>query len=188
MRLWDVQTGTSIRELTNHTERVGSVAISPDGKTLASGSVDDTVRLWDVQTGTSIRELTGHTNNIGSVVFSPKGKVLASGSWDNTIRLWDVQTGTHLSTLPGHTDSVTSLMFSPDGKTIASGSFDGTVSVMGNSHLNDSLKLTPIGRRVCKVFCHSRKRLAEPLLQRSNMSIEKDCQRAALQRSAMSIL
>ena len=77
--------------LTGHTSTVCSVAFSPDGKTLASGSGDDTIRLWDVATGRQIgNPLTGHTSSVYSVAFSPDGKTLASGSDDGTIRLWDV--------------------------------------------------------------------------------------------------
>ena len=67
------------------------MAFSPDGKTLASGSYDDTVRLWDVATGRPIGQpLTGHTGVVTSVAFSPDGKTLTSGGSDNTIRRWDV--------------------------------------------------------------------------------------------------
>ncbi|MCC5644224.1 serine/threonine protein kinase, partial [Nostoc sp. CHAB 5824] len=74
----------------------------PDGKTLASGSEDKTIKLWDVSTGKALKTLTGHSSKVNSVVFSPDGKTLASGSEDKTIKLWDVSTGKALKTLTGH--------------------------------------------------------------------------------------
>src|SRR5690242_3914959 len=79
--------------LKGHTNLVECLAYSPDGKTLASGSFDRTIKLWDVQTGKEKRTLTGHTYSVECVAYSPDGKTLASGSIDRTIKLWDVQTG-----------------------------------------------------------------------------------------------
>ena len=104
-----------------------SVAFSPDGSTLASGSLDSIARLWDVSTGTVLHTLTDHTDWVNSVAFSPDGSTLASGSRDGTVLLWDVATGAVLHTLTGHTSSVHSVAFSPDGGTLASSSYDRTV-------------------------------------------------------------
>ncbi|WP_013322705.1 hypothetical protein [Gloeothece verrucosa] len=115
--------------LERHNDSVTSVSFSPDGKILASGSWDKTIKLWDVQTGQEIRTLSGHNDSVYSVSFSGDGKILASGSRDKTIKLWDVQTGKEISTLSGHNDSVYSVSFSPDGKILASGSGDKTIKL-----------------------------------------------------------
>ncbi|MGB0384409.1 MAG: AAA-like domain-containing protein [Ardenticatenaceae bacterium] len=102
-----------------------SVAFSPDGKTLASASFDQTVRLWSTD-GTLIRALSGHTSDVSRVAFSPDGSFVASASDDGTVRLWSTS-GMLLRTLSGHTGSVWSVAFSPDGSLMASASSDQTV-------------------------------------------------------------
>ncbi len=139
--LWDVATGSLKATLKGpgssvYSVSVYSVAFSPDGKTLAGGSEDDTVILWDVATGSLKATLKGPGDlwsEVNSVAFSPDGKTLASGSEDisgsedDTLILWDVATGSLKATLEGHEGSVNSVAFSPDGKTLASGSGDSTV-------------------------------------------------------------
>ena len=115
--------------ITGHSDKVDSVAFSPDGKMLASGSWDETVKVWDVQTGALKLTITGHCNVVDSVAFSPDGKTLAIGCYDKTIKLWDMQTVALKQTLTGHSDQVVSVAFSPDGKTLASGSFDDTIKL-----------------------------------------------------------
>jgi WD40 repeat protein len=103
-----------------HTDGVSSVAFSPDGSLLASGSRDRTIKLWRVADGSLVRTITGHTGEVNSVAFSPDGSLLASGSEDRTVKLWRVADGALLRTLEGHTGSVRSVAFSPDGSLLAS--------------------------------------------------------------------
>ncbi|MYI84053.1 MAG: T9SS type A sorting domain-containing protein, partial [Rhodothermaceae bacterium] len=104
-------------------DAVYSVAFSPDGKMLASGSDDEMVKLWDVETNANTATLEGHTDAVYSVAFSPDGKMLASGggTFDETVKLWDVETNANIATLEGHEDGVSSVAFSPDGTMLASG-------------------------------------------------------------------
>jgi WD40 repeat protein len=110
-----------------HATAVDAVAFSPDGRMLASGSYDHTVKLWDVETGLELRTLAGHRAEVRAVAFSPDGRTLASASNDKTVILWDVATGQARMTLTGHTDSVWSVAFSPDGRLIATCSTDHTL-------------------------------------------------------------
>jgi len=113
--------------LSGHVAEVYNVAFSPDGKILASGSLDKTIVLWDLAAHKPLGVLTRHDAAVTSLAFSPDGKILASGSLDKTIVLWDVTSRQPLGVLSGHDAAVTSLAFSPDGKTLASGSDDHTI-------------------------------------------------------------
>ncbi|KAF9517895.1 hypothetical protein BS47DRAFT_1325747 [Hydnum rufescens UP504] len=110
-----------------HSDTVTTVAFSPDGLCLASGSSDYTLRLWDPKTGISIKTLKGHSGSVRTIAFSLDGLCLASGSNDYSLRLWDPKTGRLIKTLEGHSGSVRTTAFSPDGLHLASGSDDYTL-------------------------------------------------------------
>lgn len=113
----------------DHQLSVWCVALSRDGRLLASGGGEGNINLWDVTSGRKLHNLQG-VDWVLSVTFSPDGKVLASGSEGRgTIRLWDVESGYKLATLRGHTHRVSSIAFSPDGRTLASGSYDNTIKL-----------------------------------------------------------
>jgi len=157
IRFWHVN-GLPLPTSRGHTNSVNSMAFSPDGKILASGSDDQTIRLWKVSSGQCLTILQGHTSVVDSVAFSPDGKILASESDDQTICLWEVRSGQCLTILQGHNYRVKSVAFSPDGKILASGSGDQTVRLwevssnqcftilQGHNHRVKSVAFSPDGK------------------------------------------
>ncbi len=120
-----------------HKDEAWSVAFSPDGRTLATGSDDSepdpSIKLWDPTTGRLIRAWAGGEGTVSSLAFAPDGQVLASGHLASraNVRIWDAPTGRLLATLEGHTDRVRAVAFEPDGRLLASASSDGTVRLWG---------------------------------------------------------
>jgi WD40 repeat protein len=130
---------------------VTSLAFSPDGKVLASGSIDKTVRLWDIAGSKQLATLQGHVGRVYSVAFSPDGTIIASGSDDKTIRLWDADSQKNVATLNGSSDRFSALAFSPDGKTIASGGEGNTASLWSVATGKTTLVLHGHTSDICSV-------------------------------------
>jgi WD40 repeat protein len=154
--------------LHGHTNNINHVAFSPDGKLIASGSLDNTIILWDVETqnpwGQPLHWENGsyfpgsaRMNSVGIVAFSPDSKLLASGL--TTITLWNVATQRPLGQpLQGHTDTVMAIAFSPDGHILASGNDDGIIlwdvgkrqpmgyPLKGHSNATSSIAFSPDGQ------------------------------------------
>jgi WD40 repeat protein len=112
-----------------HTFPVSSVAYSPDGRFVVSGSADSSVKIWDLETGRELWTLPEHEAAVKSVAYSPDGRHIVSGAADYSIKLWDVETGEELGSLTGHSNVVNSVAYSPNGKLVVSGSADRTVKV-----------------------------------------------------------
>ncbi len=150
--------GKEISKLVGHTGYVLATAYSPDGKYIATGSVDKSAKLWNASNGKMIRTFAGHLESVSSLVFSPNGKYLLTGSIDSTSVLWDVQSGNQLRRLQAHTLEVTDVAFSPNGRYVATTSADKTakiwdiqsgkvlLSLEGHQQLVRTVVFTPNGK------------------------------------------
>ena len=137
--------------LKGHTGRVYSVAFSPDGTRIVTGSADNTAKVWDAMTGTEMITLKGHTSSVDSVAFSPDGTQIVTGSMDKTAKVWDAKTGSETLTLKGHASSVYSVAFSPDGTRILTGSGDEMAKVWDAKTGSETLTLKGHKSRVVSV-------------------------------------
>ena len=133
--------------LYGHTGAVNTVAFSPDGMRIITGSDDLTAKVWDPRSGMPLLELSGHTGPVSSVAFSPDGSRIVTGSWDRSAKLWDARTGMLLREFSGHSEEVNSVAFSPDGRRIITGSNDMTAEVWdaGSVRRCSNCRATPAG-------------------------------------------
>lgn len=140
--------------------RIQSVAVSPDGRMIASGATDNTVKLWSAASGELLRTYEGHTERISEVVFSPDGRRIGSSSYDDTVKIWLARSDNLVRTLAGHSDDVGTIAFSPDSRLIASGGDDNTIrleevesgrllrTLQGHTDDVRSVVFSPDGRRI----------------------------------------
>jgi len=115
------------RTFTGHRDSLYAVALSGDGKTLATASYDQTIKLWDAAVGSETRTLTGHNGAVFDLAFNPAGTILASCGADRTVKLWDVKAGTRLDTFSQSTKELNTVAFSPDGKFVVAGGADNRI-------------------------------------------------------------
>ncbi|MDB5289579.1 MAG: repeat-containing protein, partial [Phycisphaerales bacterium] len=127
--IWNVADWTLVRSIEGHKDAIYSLAISADGKLLATGSYDQKITLWNTADGSAARTLEGHNGAVFGVAFRPDGKVLASVSADRTLKLWDVANGKRLDTRPESSKELYALAFSPDGRRVAAGGVDNRIRV-----------------------------------------------------------
>ncbi|MXV78148.1 WD40 repeat domain-containing protein [Candidatus Poribacteria bacterium] len=128
--IYDTDTYKPLSLLTGHSDTVRSVEYTADGKILASGSNDGTIRIWDPQTTKNIAVLTGHQNGVTHIAISGDSQTLASvGADEKFVRLWNLNTQKPIADLKGKFNDIRSLAYSPDSDIIAAGDFDGTVTL-----------------------------------------------------------
>ncbi|MBD2544930.1 serine/threonine-protein kinase [Planktothricoides raciborskii] len=122
------------KTLSGHDQDVQSVAITPDGTEIASGSFDGTIKIWNLKTGELMQTLTGHSDAgeiVSSIAISPDGKILVSStnSYGGNIKIWDLSSGLLLATLNAQQVGVSVVAISPDSQFLASGGYDGTIQL-----------------------------------------------------------
>ncbi|MSU62481.1 MAG: hypothetical protein EXS31_08800 [Pedosphaera sp.] len=157
---WQRQTHLDLKTLRGHLATVTSVAFSPNGQRIVTGSYDQTAKVWDAASGREMLTLQGHSGGIRSVAFSPDGQRIVTGSHDHTAKVWDAANGRELRTLKGHGAQIYSVAFSPDGQRIVTGSGDNTAKLWeaasgrelltfsGHTALIWSVAFSPDGQRI----------------------------------------
>ena len=149
-----------LRDLKGHTHVVRSVAFSPDGKQILSGSYDRTLRIWDAKNGEVRATLTGHADLIMAVAWSPKGELVASAGYDE-VRVWNVASGATVRNYTAHAGAVRAVAFSPDGKTLATAGDDKIVRLWNLEAVNEHITLEGRAERIfCLAFSPDGKLLA----------------------------
>lgn len=127
IKIWNIDSGKSIRTLRGHTHWVQSITFSSDGQTLVSGSLDKTIKIWNVNTGDCLNTLKEHTGYVRAVACSSQRNILVSSAIDQAIKIWDINTGECIKTLQGYSNCIWSVSFSSNDKIIAGGSSDKLV-------------------------------------------------------------
>lgn len=129
LRMIDANSGKQIKEIRGHRSKIASVAFSPNGKMIATASLDRDIKIWDATTYRELKTITGHSDFVYSIAFSGDGKRILTGSFDRTARIWDVETGKEVQQLKGHKGPVQQAVYSRDGRLIATAAGDSTVRI-----------------------------------------------------------
>jgi len=130
LEVWSVATGRAVADLSLGDKGLRSIALSPDGFTVAAGYDDGTIALWDLRRrrlAATLSRFGSHLGTVQALAFSPDGRTLASGGVDATIKLWDVRTRELIATLSAHQDSVGAVAFAPDGELASAGNDGATI-------------------------------------------------------------
>ena len=127
LRLWDLESGQTLRTLEGHAIWVEAVAVTSDGRRTVSTSEDGTLHLWDMEGSQILRTLEGHTNGVRALAVTGDGRRAVSASEDGTLRLWDLESGQTLRVFEGHPGAVRAVAVTPDGRRVVSASDDGTL-------------------------------------------------------------
>lgn len=142
-------------ETRRHRGNFSCMALSPDGKQLATGGIDGTVRVWDVETGKLVRALIGHQYYVYGLSWSPDGHTLASaGSYDATIRLWDTRSGQPLRVIKGLPSYVVQVAWSPDGKSLLAAGGESGIVTRWDAATSKEMGKAELGRPVLSLSWH----------------------------------
>lgn len=147
-QIWDIAKKKVKHLFQGHKQEIYSLDYSRDGRIIASGSGDKTVRIWDVETGQQLHTLYTSPGlehgpseaGVTSVSISSDNRLVAAGALDTLVRVWDTQTGQQLERLKSHKDSIYSVSFAPDGKSLVSGSLDKTLKMWDLSGTSRALE------------------------------------------------
>jgi WD40 repeat protein len=140
--VWDLESGSLVRRLAEHQGWLSSLAVSPDGRRLVSGSHDHTVAIWDLESGTCLRLLRGHQGAVSAVAVSPDGRRVASGSYDETVVVWDLDSGRRLASL-SLDGVICSVAWHRDGQSLVTGDSSGNLHLLEYRQACVELQCTP---------------------------------------------
>lgn len=129
IKIWDLRAHECIHTLEAHRRFVISMALTPNGRQIATGLWNGKIKIWDIEHGKCLQTLEGHTESVHSLAITPDGKAVVSGSWDKTIRIWSIETGKCLQILAGHSEIVNAVSISPNGKHVMSVANDNKLKV-----------------------------------------------------------